>query len=68
MLSVEDFNALTPYQRGYMVYMAVEFGGQPNIPNESNPYTYGSRDALDWVRGMISAVLETHDNKEQPHA
>lgn len=57
MITEQDFSGLSPYHRGYVVYLCGQSASEPNVPNEANPYAPGTRNALDWVRGMTTAVL-----------
>jgi hypothetical protein len=62
--TVEEFLALSPRARGYLVYMYGERDDQPNVPNESNPYPSGSADADAWDEGQRRAVLVAQDSEE----
>jgi len=64
MLTKEEFEALSPRDRGYAVYMAGSRDDQPNIPDESNPYPDGSIKAALWNEGQRIAVLEAQDSEE----
>lgn len=57
MITEQDFSDLSPYHRGYVVYLWGKSDGEPNVPDEANPFAPGTRNALDWVRGMTTAVL-----------
>ena len=61
MLSREEFEALEPKQRGYVVYMAGCREDEPNIPDEKNPYPAGSNESKDWDFGQRIAVIEAQD-------
>lgn len=64
MLTKEEFESLTPHQRGYAVYMAGSRKDQPNIPDEKCPYEGGSLMAEEWHAGQWSAMLECQDGEE----
>ena len=63
-LSQEEFEALTPYERGFAVYMAGNREDQPNVPNETNPYPVKTREHKEWERGQFAGVLEAQDSEE----
>jgi len=62
MMTKEEFAALSPKQRGYVVYMAGCREDEPNIPNEENPYLKGSAAASQWDEGQTVAIFEVQDN------
>ena len=62
VLSRHEFLALSPYDRGYAVYMMGAREDQPNVPDESNPYPNGSRRADAWRRGQQAACLDAQDD------
>lgn len=64
MLTKDEFEDLTPYERGYAVYMLGNRDDQPNVPNESNPYEIDSKEYLEWERGQHMAVLHVMDGEE----
>lgn len=64
MITKKAFNALSPYGRGYMVYMCGERVDQPNVPDEPNPYPPGSRAARRWDRGQAAAVRDAQDGDD----
>jgi hypothetical protein len=64
MITPEQFAKLSPYARGYAVYVAGERDDQPHVPNERNPYPAGSREATEWDRGQAQAVLDVQDGEE----
>lgn len=61
-VTAAEFANLAPRGRGYHVYMAGARLDQPNIPNEKNPYTKGSRAHQEWDLGQRIAVLEAQDD------
>jgi hypothetical protein len=63
MLTTEQFNKLTPWYRGYTVYMCGAREDQPNVPDEKNPYVKGSEDSDQWYAGAWSAYLEVLDSE-----
>lgn len=63
-MTAEEFAELTPFDRGYVVYMAGERDDQPHVPNEANPYPPGSEDAEQWSAGQHRAMLSAQDGEE----
>lgn len=61
VMTKEQFESLTPRERGYVVYLAGCRDDQPNIPDEANPYPRDTEDAREWREGQIQAVIETQD-------
>lgn len=59
-----EFEALSPYDRGFVVYLCGARKDQPNVPDESNPYPPGSSEAAAWDRGAWSAYLGVLDGEE----
>jgi hypothetical protein len=64
VITASQFATLSPYARGYVVYMAGERDDQPHVPNESNPYVAGTEEALAWSRGNRQAMLDVQDGEE----
>lgn len=64
MITKDDFEALSPLQRGYAVYMLGDREDEPNVPSERNSYLSGTIEYLDWARGMTRAVLDAQDSEE----
>lgn len=59
LITKEEFEALNPTAKGYLVYMRGNWNEQPNVPKEYKPtpeeleeYNYGQR----------IAVIEVQDN------
>ena len=63
-LTKEEFESLSPTDRGYAVYMAGERDDQPNIPNEKNPYPKGTKEHEEYDQGAFMGVLEVQDYDE----
>lgn len=63
-LTQAQFDALTPYQRGYAVYMLGSRSDEPNVPEEKCPYPAGSPDAAEWDSGQFQAMLTAQDSEE----
>lgn len=63
-ITAAEFEALTPENRGYAVYMAGCRPDRPNIPDEPNPYEPGSEEATQWAHGQQLALCETMDGVE----
>ena len=59
MLTAAEFEALTPREKGYAVYMAGCRDDQPNIPEE---YTPAPEDQAEYDAGQFDGVLEAQDN------
>lgn len=62
IITREGFLAMTPYNRGYAVYMMGAREDQPNVPDEANPYEDGSENHAAWNRGERQAVIDTQDD------
>lgn len=60
----DHFESLSPFMRGWAVYMAGSRRDQPNIPNETNPYPEDTSDHNEWNRGQQRAVIECIDSEE----
>jgi len=63
-ISKQYFESLSPFDRGWCVYMAGKREDQPNIPDEDNPYPDGTDDHQQWDRGQQRAMLEVMDSEE----
>jgi hypothetical protein len=63
MLTKEEFDRLGPRSRGYAVYMMGSREDQPHVPDESNPFEYGSFEWEEWRIGQQKAVLEAQDSE-----
>ena len=64
MVTKDEFDALSPVARGYVVYTLGCREDEPNVPDETNPYPEGSTEQLDWARGMTRAVHNAQDSEE----
>ncbi len=60
-MTSDEFLALSPWQRGYAVYMMGEIDDEPNVPNESCPYCSDTAQAEEWYEGQRMAVLDAQD-------
>ena len=58
MLTKEEFEALTPREKGYAVYMAGCRDDEPNVPEE---YTPAPADKAAYDEGQFDGVLEVQD-------
>ena len=58
-MTTKEFEALTPRQKGYAVYMAGCRDDQPNIPEE---YTSALEDKEEYDAGQFEGMLEAQDN------
>lgn len=63
-LTAAQFLALTPWSRGYAVYMFGERDDEPNVPDEGNPYQPGTADAEAWEAGNMRAAVDVQDEVE----
>ncbi len=59
-----EFEALTPYQRGYAVYMLGCLETEPNVPDEKNPYPQATVESLQWNTGNYEAMMAAQDSEE----
>lgn len=64
MITKEQFEAFTPRQRGYVVYMRGAWESEPHVPEEENPYPAGSEDYAEWARGQMQGVLVAQNSEE----
>ena len=64
VISKKEFLKLTPYQRGYAVYMLGERDDQPHVPNEPNPYPRGTLAHRSWANGQRAAIHAVVDVEE----
>jgi hypothetical protein len=56
VISKQEFEELSPYLRGYTVYMAGTNAAQPHVPDERNPYAdKDAYKAAEWERGSQEA-------------
>ncbi len=60
-MTAARFRALSPGQRGYVVYLLGARLDEPHVPDEANPYPSGSRRALAWDEGARRACLHAQD-------
>lgn len=56
-ITAEEFLALSPRARGYVVYMYGMRDDQPNVPEEENPYPSRTREWEEWGAGAHMAML-----------
>lgn len=63
-MTKEQFESLTPFDRGYMVYMCGERDDEPNVPNEKNPYPAGSDSWVEWIDGQFQAMISVQEMEE----
>lgn len=65
VISKQEFEELSPYLRGYMVYMVGADTAQPYVPDETNPYEGKDKyKAAEWNRGAQEAQNRTVDTEE----
>lgn len=62
MFTREQFEALNPYARGYVVYLLGKDPEQPHVPDEENPYSFVSKSYRMWNKGMCKAILLAQDS------
>ena len=60
VFSKEDFESMTPYQKGYAVYMFGYNGDQPNVPKDYHPQT--QKEIRGYQDGEFAAILEAQDH------
>lgn len=61
-ITKEELDRLTPFERGYAVYMFGAREDQPNVPDEPNPYPNGTDAHEKWADGARSAYVEVIDS------
>lgn len=60
----KQFEALSPKKRGYVSYMLGERADFPEVPDESNPYSAGSKRATEWEAGQEMATIEAQEGDD----
>lgn len=65
VMSVATFESLTPYWRGYYVYMCGKNDEQPNIPDEKNPYPAQTAEHDAWNEGASKACFDVLDGDDE---
>ncbi len=58
-MTSEEFEALSPREKGYVVYMRGAWKEQPNIPRHYKP---NEEDKKEYEHGGRQAVIEVQDN------
>ena len=58
VITADEFESLSPYERGYVVYMAGHRADQPVVPDEKCPYKSGSHKETEWIRGRETATSD----------
>ena len=61
-VSLEDFELLTPYEQGYVVYMEAAWDESPL--EDVCPYTNSDPRKLEFIRGQIAAMLVAQDSED----
>lgn len=61
VFSKQEFDAMSPYQKGYIVYMCGSRDDQPNIPEHYEPT---EAEKKEFERGQLKAVLDVQDGEE----
>lgn len=62
-LTKEEFENLSPKDRGFAVYMMGAREDQPNIPDEDNPYPENSQEYEEWEKGNWQGYLLVLDSE-----
>lgn len=60
----EQFESLTPRQRGYVAYMLGAREDFPGVPDEKNPYPARSKQAAQWDAGQQAAAIEAQEGDD----
>lgn len=55
-ITAQEFTALIPFLRGYVVGVWGTKDYEPNIPDENNPYAPGSQESTDWDAGINAGI------------
>lgn len=58
-ITKKEFESMTPYKRGYAVYMFGANDEQPNVPDEKNPYPNFTSETNAWEHGNSTAMFDT---------
>lgn len=61
LITKAEYDALTPYQQGYVCYMQACLLGS-EIP-DCCPYGKGTQEAEEWGRGSFAGILEAQDEE-----
>jgi hypothetical protein len=64
MITKEEFEGLSPRDRGYVVYMCGAREDEPNVPAEGCIYPKDSEDYKEYLAGQHEALLEVIDGEE----
>jgi hypothetical protein len=60
-MTAAQFSALSPYGKGYAVYMLGDREDEPNVPKEWTPR---EDEAEEYKEGQMQAVLDVQDGEE----
>lgn len=63
LITLAEWQTLTPRQRGYVQYWQGEQPGS-QLKDEVNPYEAGSKQWEDYEAGQREAVLDAQDSEE----
>lgn len=64
IITADEFRLLSPFNRGYTVYMCGTCNDQPNVPDEQNPYIPNTPAYKRWEEGAMLAVREAQESEE----
>jgi hypothetical protein len=63
-VTLENFNKLSAYEKGYIIYMQAEHPGSELKDHQENPYPKSTRE-WEWFNdGQTRAMLEAQDSEE----
>ena len=62
LLTLEEFNQLTPQAQGYAVYMQAAWPDSPL--KDENPYPAGTPEHLQFNNGSFAAMIDAQDDDD----
>lgn len=63
LITKDEFLALSPFERGYVVYWYGENPSQSNVPDEACPFEEASNEYKAWHHGNQTACLDAQDSE-----
>ena len=63
LTTFEEYEALPPFEQGFIVYMEEEQPGS-ELKGQENPYPAGSSEDRQWRSGQLHATLLAQDSEE----
>jgi hypothetical protein len=63
LLTKAEYDKLTPFQQGYVIYMQAEWPGS-ELKGLDCHYPAGSKEDIQWHDGQLRATLSVMDSEE----